>query len=89
MWAVWDKLKGVDRYSVLVAKFGPLLVGLLYVGGRLLLKFVGGGLAPTQIEFTVDDLPGLRVYTDNLAGCYAPRSEAPVLGGIALRIGGK
>ena len=68
---------------------GPHLVGHFYLGGGLPLKFVGGGLVPTQIELTIDDLPGLRVDTDNLAGCYAPRSEPPVLGGIALRVRGE
>ena len=68
----------------------PGSVGLLNIDRRFGLKLSTAISVPIQIEFAVDDLKHLRIYTGSLAGRrQTPCSVSTVLRRIAYRVGGK
>jgi hypothetical protein len=71
-------------------QFLPVGIGFLNVFRCVGLEFFGRIGVPVEVEFAVDNLEGLWIYTGSLAGRrQTPGSVAAVLRRIALRIGGK
>ena len=74
----------------ILGKVSPVSISLLNIVIRFGLKFFRRFNTPVQIEFAVDDLEYLRVYTGSLAGCRkTPRSISAVLRSKTLRVGSK